>query len=190
MRLVHFLTLVLFSCGALASPDSTITPTMIDTGPSSPWLDEGTTLIPARFNADHTLSFSFGYMSGILIDEGENRSTSYFALAQTNYNHDFTSQNYGMELAQIGVVGLHWDYRTTWILSRYYEPCYQWGLGALYKPPEGLGTFINYQRYQGRFGLSFEDFLSLQRRLRLELVGGISTLGFTALIQLGYAIHD
>lgn len=190
MRLVHFLTLVLFSVGALASPDSTITPTEIDAGPTSPWLQEGAVLIPARVSADHSLTFSVGTMMGILVDEGEVRSTPYLALSQTNYNKDFTSTNYGLELTQIGLVGAHWDQRTTWAMSKYYEPCYQWGIGAIYKPPEGIGTFINYVRYQARFGLSLEDFLSWQRRLRLELVGGLSPLGFSTLLQIGYTIQD
>jgi hypothetical protein len=190
MRLVHFLTLVLFSCTALASPDSTISPKEIDTNPSSPWLQEGAELIPVRKNAEHSFSVSLGSMNGILIDDGENRNTSYLAIEQTNYNQDFTAQNYGIELSQIGVVGLHWDFRTTWALGKYYEPCYQWGVGAIYKPPEGLGTFITYQRYQARFGLTFEDFLSLQRRLRLEMMGGLSALGFSAFVQLGFTLPD
>jgi hypothetical protein len=190
MRLVHFLTFVLLTPLVLASPDSTISPSKINSGPKSPWQNEGETLIASRNDIPHSLTLGFGLMIGPLVDQGENRSSSFVGISQTNQNHTLTAQDYGIELSQIGMVGAHWFFRTPLYIGRVYDAFYQLGAGALFKPQEGLGSFINYERYQARAGCGFENFLNFNRKLRVETQAALSPLGFSLFLALGYNFPD
>ena len=185
--LVLGLSLVLVEVSAFATSTTETKPKTIDTRPTEKNAPQGSSLIQTRDNSSHINYIGYGLWSGPLVDSGDNRSAVYFNLGRTNNNHDFTSQNFGAELTNLGLVGLHWDFRDLLALGSWNEPYTQLGLGALFKPQENLATFVNSDRYQVRFGFGFEDFLSAQRHLRLELSAALSPLGVSLLMNLSYA---
>jgi hypothetical protein len=67
------------------------------------------------------------------------------------------------------------------------EPYIAASFGALYSSSEGLGTFINWQRFQVTAELGVQDFLALDRKLRLATDLVWSPLGTSYLLQAGYA---
>lgn len=125
-------------------------------------------------------------MSGNLVDKDQNRSTNFLSLTQTNPNVDLTSQNFGFEATELGLVGAHWGFRNLLTLGEWFEPYYQYGVGALYKSQEGLATFINYERYQARASVGFEDFFHLRRQLRFDVTVAYSPLGLSYQAGLSY----
>lgn len=183
------LTFVLVNASQ-ALPDSELGPPPINTKPTSPQSEWGASLLQSRKNSDHTLSFSLGEMAGFLVDKGEFRRSSFVSIQQTNYNRDFTAQEYGVELLSNGQVGLNWGFKTLMMLGKSFEPFYKYGFGGLYKTTEGLGSFINYERYQARVAMGVDDLLSLERQLRAEAGVAYSVLGVSYFISIGYAFGD
>lgn len=193
MRLVFFLTFVLVLSAGLtseAAPDSTLTPNKIDSGPNSAWQAEGEKLIKSRELRPHTFSPSLGALQGPLVDKGEDRYTNYLGLSQTNQNADFTSENFGVELTQLGLVGAFWNWRNLITYGRTWDFFYQIGAGALYKSQESLATFINYERYHLQVGFGFEDLFRRHRAWQGSLEISLSPLGVVYLLQIGYCFPD
>lgn len=184
-----FLTLVVPAI-LLAVPNTDQKPIDIHTKPNSSSADLGADLIGYRNNAKHTLAFGLGTMSGALIDEGESISSDFFSISQLNDNQDMSGQKYGVELLKNGQIGVHLDLRKTLAWGQWYEPFFQYGVGALYKTSESIGSLINYQRYQGRVHLGFEDLLRINRRLRLDIGLALSPIGLSYQYSLAYVIAD
>lgn len=195
MRLIfilNFLTLVLvFSAGieSFAAPDSEIYPT--EPRPlQKQWADQGATLSPTRSNFNHSNTIYLGHMSGNLVDKGENRSTDFIGMQRTNYNSDFSAQEYGVDLTRLGLAGFNLGWKKLLYLSDWNEPYYKISLAGLYKPAETLASFINIDRYHIRGSIGFDDFLSLQRCLRLDASVAYSLLGFSYGVSVGYSFPD
>ena len=191
---VHFLTLVVLNFSfigkVLAAQDTSVVPLSINTKPTSPQLQYGPTLYKKRYMTDHTLTSSLGYWKGHLEDFYSVKSTTYLAFTQTNYNPNFTAQEYGLQLTDIGLVGAHAGIKSTPWLGENWEPFFKGSLGALFKPSESIGSIINFDRYQLQFTTGFEDLFSFHRKFRLELGFARSNMGYSYLVGLGYVIAD
>ena len=192
MRLAPIFAFLTFVLGvpAGASTDTDLKQPKIDTRPVSPQSQWGAILIPTRSNSENTLTFSLGAMTGALVDERENVTSSFFDITQTNENHDFTAQEYGVQLLQNGQVGWHWGFKTLMVLGEDFEPYYKFGVGSLSKTSEGLASVVNYQRYQARAAIGLDDLLSWNRQLRAELAVADSALGLSCQFVLGYSFSD
>jgi hypothetical protein len=184
-----FLTFVLVQ-NAYPSPNASHPPPEIDTRPTSPKVNWGSSLLAQRKNSKRTVSLSGGNMAGTLVDTSEVRSSPFIGLMQTNYNSDMTAQHFGIELLQNGQVGAQLGYRTLMAWGKWYEPYYQYGFGSLLKTSEGPASLINYQRYQARMNVGFEDLLSYDRKFRLDFGLAISPLGPSYQISLAYVFVD
>ncbi len=187
--ILSFLTFVLVqSC--LGTTENNILPNVIDTKPLNSNENSGAKLIAYRKKSQKTLTAALGGMSGTLVDDSEIRSSRFLGLSQTNYNHDMTAQNFGLELLENGQVGAHLGFRKSIVWGDWFEPYVQWGVGSLFKTSEGPGSLINYQRYQARLHFGFEDLFNLKRNIRADIGIAQSPIGFSYQYSIGYVFED
>lgn len=214
--LFHFLTLVLVltvNSISLSAPETSFTPTSADpkkvltpqepqahhenvtpldsaqptqTLPPPPGKDEGP-LVPTRRAALQTHTIALGYWAGPLTTFDEDQYQSYLSYIGSFYHSAQLAQEISIEGTQTGLLGWSAGYKWIQDLGRNYEPFYKFSLGALYSPSEGIGTLINWNRYQVRVSVGLEDLFKLKRHFRSELGGTWSGLGLTYYVNVGYA---
>ena len=111
---------------------------------------------------------SIGLWSGAFSD-GEYSSSISGSLHQVLYDSEETAWDWGVELLQIGHMGINGGRRL--ILSPYknYEPFVRFGIGSIWKASEALAGVVNIYRYQFRLGAGFEDLFGFGRKFRAEL---------------------
>ncbi|GIL18459.1 MAG: hypothetical protein BroJett040_22100 [Oligoflexia bacterium] len=213
--LFHFLTLVLvlgISSAGFSAPESSFIPEAADpkkvlipndqistenttpldstqpsqTAPPPEGKSEGP-LVATRRAALQTHTITLGYWSGPLTAFDEYEHQYYAGYVGSFYRDAQLAQELTLEGTQSGLLG--WSAGFKWIqdLGRNYEPFYKVALGALYKPGEGIGTLINWNRYQVRASVGVEDLFRFRRHFRGELGGTWSGLGLTYFVNLGYA---
>jgi hypothetical protein len=189
MRPIFFLTLVLIHQIATASPDSIIPPEIIDTKPNSKWEEIGDPVIQTRVHHAKLITFSVGDALGTLVDQGENVNSPLLG-AGLLLDGTYFKTSMEVEVTMSGLVG--GNYRRHWQLysNQLLELSYSLGLGALYKPQEELGSFINFERYQGRMGIGIAGQSGFFEATSFDFQIGVGTLGATFYIKLNYLIPD
>jgi hypothetical protein len=191
--IVHFLTLVvlvMFSQPSFSAQDTDVLPHPINTKPTSPQLQYGPTLFKKRGLNEHTLTYALGYWSGKTDNENDTDNSTYLQVNQTNYNRNFTAQEYGVYLTDRSLYGAHIGEKWLFSPGEMWEPFLKGSLAALYKPSEGIGSIINFDRYQIQLVTGFEDILRMKRRVRLEIGAARSNLGFSYFANLGFVIAN
>lgn len=144
--------------------------------------DDGIRLRARRPMADHANQLGAELRLGKPMPGIDKTSTTTgITLQRTQYSYDLTAWNFGATLTSDVYYGALVDYQWNKFPMRYWEPFWRVGVGALWAGSEEFATFIKTERYHVRLSAGFEDFASLDRRLRFEGLLFVSVSG-----ALGY----
>lgn len=128
--------------------------------------------------------FSAAFLSGKLEHDKENETAGAVRFSKTNYNLNYSSQHFGIDLFGNNMLGWNIGYRKILLPEEWYEPFWSYELATIYTPRDGLGNLINLKRYFFAIGAGFDDIFGLRRRLHAEIqlrVGQAGTHGFASL---------
>jgi hypothetical protein len=135
-------------------------------------------------------NISLGGANGVFDVNRQSESLGSLQFGRTQYNNDWSAQEFGLDFFSNGMMGWNLNYKYTMLEQAWAEPYYKLGLQAIYHSGQGLGNFVNYQRYFLRAGLGFDDLLGLRRRVRTEAFFSIGPLGSNFGAALTWAIPD
>jgi len=143
-------------------------------------------IIATRKLTDEATFVSLGIWMGSVIDNSLNDSITYIRIGESVYRTPQTGYEWTIDLASSGNAGWSTGYKFLEDLGKNYEPYMKVAIGALYSASEGIGTVINWQRYQLRGEIGCEDLFERNRRYRAEL--GASWSGFGVGVYVGTSL--
>lgn len=163
------LTLVLNMGVALAAPTADVYPpkpleTQTDESFSRRYQKGGPT---AYYQS--AFDFSAAFLSGKLEHDKDSATASAFRLAKNNYNLDYSSQHFGIDIFGNNMIGWNVGYRKILLPEEWYEPFWSYELATIYTPRDGLGNFINLKRYFFAVGAGLDDIFGWRRRFHAEI---------------------
>jgi hypothetical protein len=207
------ITVLIASCGglALAAPTTNVTPEQYNQNappndddkrrplerdslatPELKPAEAGTEdrIFATRSIRDKTFNVAVGLWSGPLKEKGESMTAQALSITQTYQQPNESAYEFGFDLTTSEQFGLHGQFKKYCCLGENFEPYWSAGVQGLYKPSEQLAGFVKIDSYQAMVGGGVEDFLNLNRRVRLEGLLGLGTRGTTFLIRIGYAFDE
>ena len=159
-----------------------------DLRPASPGTEDR--IYATRQVRDKTFNVAVGLWSGPLKEKGDSITAQILSVTQTYQQPNETAYEFGFDLTTSEQFGLHGQFKKYCCLGEQFEPYWSAGVQGLYKPSEQLAGFVKIDSYQAMVGGGVEDFMNLDRRVRLEGLLGLGTRGTTFLIRIGYAFDE
>ncbi|MFN7729997.1 MAG: hypothetical protein ACK5P7_12635 [Bdellovibrio sp.] len=147
-------------------------------------------IFATRTIRDKTFNVAVGLWSGPLKEKGDSITAQVFSITQTHQQPNEAAYEFGFDLTTSEQFGPHGQFKKYCCLGAHFEPYWSAGIQGLYKPSEQLAGFVKMDSYQAMVGGGVEDFLNLNRRVRLEGLLGLGTRGTTLLIRIGYAFDE
>jgi hypothetical protein len=204
----HFLTLVLSSL-AWAAPNNDFEPPPVDVNPvkkekpAARPSKNSEAVSPTEIKAPEHLHLGehktwtqatnvlLGYTDGIFDKDNKKSESSFtFGVERTMYTDHDTANEFGLQLNNLGLLGVDWGYKWLITSAEAYEPFYKLGVAAYYDPSDGLANVVDYQRYLVRGSIGAENLFRSFRRLKAEAGVGAGPLGLSVFANLIYAFPD
>jgi hypothetical protein len=178
---LHFLTLVVLQ--ASAAPQTSIKPGPVELRearssprPQAELEPVQTTEVPENYKrirrtfvSDTSINIAVGSVNGFLRKDHETESATSFGIQKSWYTLDETAQELGLAYSDNNLFTVDWGFKTLCCFSYPGSPYYKIGLAGIFNSKDGLGNFIDYQKYflQGSIGL--ENLFSTRHQLRMEI---------------------
>jgi hypothetical protein len=111
----------------------------------------------------------------------------YYQIGRSWYEGAQFASELSFEGTSNGLFGFTYGYKWLQQLGEWNEPFLKVAVGGLFNPTESFATFVNWKRYQLRFGAGFDDLFHLARQLRLEAGFNWSGYGISVYGGFNYA---
>jgi hypothetical protein len=180
------LTLVLQASAAVAAPIIRHEIEPIDTSPKleQPKISAqpGSNIIP-----NYDTSFRVGIISGVFDESREQRIRQFAALRFDFNKKSFETWQAEIKIGTNNFIHANVGRKTPFVLEEVTAPYYRFAVGNLLDSSEGIGSILNFKKFQAIAAIGMDDLFLLNHRLQAEFSAGATLIGAQVECSLGYA---